>query len=56
MINACPPNTGESIIANPDASPFLGDGIRERKSFIMKIKEMFRSKTGSQSGMKCALA
>jgi hypothetical protein len=34
----------------------LGEGVRGRKRFVTEIKEMSRRKTGSESGMKCALA
>lgn len=55
-IEGSPPNVGKASGAIPSASPPLGDGVPEGKDFFMKIIEMKRSKTGAQSGMKCALA
>lgn len=56
MIEGFPPNVGKASGAIPSASPPLGDGVPERKVFPIKINKLYRSKTGAQPGMKCALA
>lgn len=56
MIEGFPPNVGTASGAIPSASPPLGDGVPEVKDFFMEINKLNRSKTGTQPGMKCALA